>query len=74
MAKTVSGPTHPTGRSSLTNATAGPSRTSDAAAGAGLGKGKGKGKAVKNTARKSTGGKAPKKSVRECLHQGGWCA
>lgn len=65
MARTVAGPTNPSGRNSLnaqSNATAGPSRLSTA--GQGLGKGKGKTKGLeKNTARKSTGGKAPRKSA-----------
>lgn len=69
MARTTAGPTNPSGRNSLNNANAaaGPSRLGAAGGGgAGLGKGKGKTKSLeKNTARKSTGGKAPRKSAGE---------
>ncbi|KAI9639562.1 histone-fold-containing protein [Dioszegia hungarica] len=71
MARTVAGPTNPSGRNSLNaNANgAGPSRQGTSGAGAAVGagnggKGKGKAKTIeKNTARKSTGGKAPRKSA-----------
>ena len=73
MARTVAGPTNPSGRNSLNaNANgAGPSRQGTSGAGAAVGagnggKGKGKAKTIeKNTARKSTGGKAPRKSAGE---------
>jgi histone H3 len=50
MARTVAGPSVPGGRGSLGSNAAGPSNA-------------GTGKKMKNTARKSTGGKAPRHSA-----------